>query len=42
MRPGGFHTLLDCEPYLPEETRHNNRVRCQAAGIPDEVAYRPK
>ena len=39
---GDFHTLLDGEPYLPEETWHNNRVRCQAAGIPDDVVYRPK
>ena len=39
---GDFHTLLDGEPYLPEETWHNNRVRCQEAGIPDEVVYRPK
>ena len=39
---GDFHTLLDGEPYLPEETWHNNRTRCRAAGIPDEVVYRPK
>jgi SRSO17 transposase len=39
---GDFHTLLDGEPYLPEDTWHNNRVRCQAAGIPDDVVYWPK
>lgn len=39
---GDFHTLLDGEPYLPEETWHNDRARCRAAGIPDEVVYRPK
>jgi SRSO17 transposase len=39
---GDFHTLLDGEPYLPEETWHNDRTRCRAAGIPDEVVYRPK
>jgi SRSO17 transposase len=39
---GDFHTLLDGELFLPEETWHNNRVRCRAAGIPDEVVYRPK
>jgi SRSO17 transposase len=39
---GDFHTLLDGEPYLPEETWHNNRPRCRAAGIPDEVVYRSK
>jgi SRSO17 transposase len=37
-----FHVLLDGEPYLPEATWHANRLRCQAAGIPDDVVYRPK
>mgnify|MGYP000013500433 CR=1 FL=1 len=39
---GDFHTLLDGDPYLPEESWHNDRVRCRAAGIPDDVVYRPK
>lgn len=39
---GDFHTLLDGEPYLPEETWHEDRQRCRAAGIPDEVVYRAK
>jgi SRSO17 transposase len=39
---GDFHTLLDGEPYLPEETWHQNRTRCRAAGIPNEVVYRSK
>jgi len=39
---GDFHTLLDGELYLPEKTWHQNRLRCRAAGIPDEVVYRPK
>ena len=39
---GDFHTLLDGVPYLPEESWHNDRVRCRAAGIPDDVVYRPK
>jgi len=39
---GGFHTLLDGELFLPEETWHHNRARCRAAGIPDDVVYRPK
>jgi len=39
---GDFHTLLDGEPFLPEETWSDNRVRCRAAGIPDDVVYRPK
>ncbi len=37
-----FHTLLDGELYLPEETWHEDRERCRAAGIPEEVVYRPK
>jgi len=37
-----FHTLLDGELYLPEETWHADRDRCRAAGIPDEVTYRAK
>jgi SRSO17 transposase len=39
---GDFHTLLDGDLYLPEKTWHENRTRCRAAGIPDEVVYRPK
>lgn len=37
-----FHTLLDGELYLPEETWHEDRDRCRAAGIPEDVVYRPK
>lgn len=37
-----FHTLLDGELYLPEKTWHEDRVRCRAAGIPDDVVYRAK
>lgn len=39
---GDFHTLLDGELFLPKETWHERRHRCQAAGIPDDVVYRPK
>ncbi len=39
---GDFHTLLDGEPYLPEESWHHNRVRCRSVGIPDEVVYQSK
>lgn len=39
---GDFHTLLDGELFLPEETWYNDRARCRAAGIPDDVVYRPK
>jgi SRSO17 transposase len=37
-----FHTLLDGELYLPEETWHDDRQRCRAAGVPEEVVYRSK
>lgn len=39
---GDFHTLLDGELFLPEQAWHADRVRCRAAGIPDDVVYRPK
>ena len=39
---GDFHTLLDGELYLPQEKWHENRARCRAAGIPDDVVYRAK
>ncbi len=38
----GFHTLLDGELYLPEETWHEDRRRCDEAGIGPDVVYRPK
>jgi SRSO17 transposase len=37
-----FHTLLDGELYLPQETWDQDRQRCREAGIPDDVVYRPK
>lgn len=39
---GDFHTLLDGEPYLPEKTWHDDRDRCRAAGVPDDVVFRTK
>ncbi len=39
---GDFHTLLDGDLFLPEKTWHQDRVRCRAAGIPDDVVYRSK
>ena len=39
---GDFHTLIDGEPFLPEKTWNQDRARCRAAGIPDDVVYRPK
>lgn len=37
----GFHCLLDGELFLPEAWSED-RDRCRAAGIPDEMVYRPK
>jgi len=37
-----FHTLLDGELYLPKQTWHEDRTRCRAAGIPEDVVYRSK
>lgn len=36
-----FHVLLDSTLYLPKSW-DEDRVRCRAAGIPDDVVYRPK
>jgi SRSO17 transposase len=36
-----FHCLVNNELYLPESWAAD-RERCRAAGIPDEVVYRPK
>lgn len=36
-----FHCLLDGELFLPESWS-NDRQRCEQAGIPDTVVYRPK
>jgi SRSO17 transposase len=38
---GDFHCLLDGDLYLPESW-NQDRARCRAAGIPDDVVYRPK
>lgn len=38
---GDFHCLLDGDLYLPESWSVD-RPRCRAAGIPDEMVYRPK
>jgi len=38
---GDFHGLLDGDLFLPESWS-NDRRRCAAAGIPDDVVYRPK
>ena len=38
---GDFHCLLDGDLFLPESWS-DDRDRCRAAGIPDDVVYRPK
>lgn len=38
---GDFHCLVDGELFLPESWSED-RPRCRAAGIPDELVYRPK
>lgn len=38
---GTFQALLDAELYLPKSW-NADRTRCEAAGIPAEVRYRPK
>lgn len=38
---GRFQALLDAELYLPRSW-DQDRGRCEGAGIPDEVGYRPK
>ena len=38
---GRYKTLIDAELFLPEDWA-NDRCRCQAAGIPDDMRYRPK
>ncbi len=38
---GTFQALLDADLYLPESWAAD-RPRCEEAGIPDEVGYRPK
>lgn len=38
---GDFHCLLDGELFLPQSWSEDRR-RCQEAGVPDEMVYRPK
>jgi SRSO17 transposase len=38
---GDFHCLMDGDLFLPEDWS-DDRARCRAAGIPDDVVYRPK
>ncbi len=36
-----FRAMVDSTPYLPKSW-HEDRARCEKAGIPDDVVYRPK
>ena len=38
---GRYKTLIDAELFLPEDWA-KDRDRCQAAGIPEDMVYRPK
>jgi SRSO17 transposase len=38
---GRYKTLIDAELFLPEDWA-KDRARCAAAGIPEDMAYRPK
>ena len=38
---GRYKTLIDAELFLPEDWA-KDRDRCRAAGIPDDMVYRPK
>jgi SRSO17 transposase len=37
-----MRSLADEDIYLPKETWHEDRDRCEEVGIPEEVVYRPK
>lgn len=37
-----FYTLLDGQLYLPKETWYEDRKRCEQAGVPEDIVYRPK
>ncbi len=42
LAAGDARCMVDSELFLPEESWGGDRPRCRAAGIPDEVVYRPK
>ena len=41
VNKGRFKSLIDADLYLPQSWSED-RPRCRAAGIPDDVVYRPK
>jgi SRSO17 transposase len=42
LKHGGFLAMLDSDLFLPDESWDRDRTRCQAAHIPEAIAYRPK
>ena len=42
VRHGEFLAMLDSDLFLPDESWDRDRTRCQAAHIPEDIAYRPK
>lgn len=42
VKHGEFLAMLDSDLFLPDESWDRDRARCQAAHVPDEIAYRPK
>ena len=42
VKRGSFMTMLDSDLYLPDESWDQDRDRCVAAHIPDQIAYRSK
>jgi SRSO17 transposase len=42
VRHGGLLAMLDSDLFLPDESWDRDRTRCQAAHVPEDVAYRPK
>lgn len=42
VRSGKFLAMLDSDLFLPEGSWHQDRARCEAAHIPEELVYRPK
>jgi SRSO17 transposase len=42
VKHGAFLAMLDSDLFLPDESWDRDRTRCQAAHVPETIAYRPK
>ena len=42
VKHGGFLAMLDSDLFLPDASWDRDRTRCQAAHVPEDIAYRPK